>query len=374
MRVSFDSQIFCLQEFGGISRYFASLARELNQMPGINAEVVAPFYVNEYLDKLPEEAARGRRLKGKRIPKPLLTFASALLGEAVFWRTRPDVVHETYYYPRLRGPRCAPRVVSVYDMNYERYPELFPKNVAVPRWKRRAVESADHVICISHHTKRDLMEFCGVPESKISVTHLAHDPIDTLLPPSLNGQPSAPRHAGDRPYLLYVGSRTGCKNFARLLRALASSIVIRDSYRLLCFGGGAFTPDELSLIHQLGLSGCVSQTGGDDACLAACYRDAALFVYPSLYEGFGIPPLEAMALNCPVACSNASSIPEVVGSAAALFDPTDVDDMRSVLETVLTTESTRNALVELGRVRCAMFSWQRCARETVAIYEKVLAR
>jgi glycosyltransferase involved in cell wall biosynthesis len=259
-------------------------------------------------------------------------------------------------------------------MNYEKYPELFPKNVAVPRWKRQAVESADHVICISHHTKRDLMEFCAVPESKISVTHLGYDPIGALLPPNSDRQPLRQHHPTDRPYLLYVGSRTGCKNFPALMRAFASSSAIRDSFRLLCFGGGAFTPDEVALIHQLGLSSCVSQTGGDDAFLAACYRAAALFVYPSLYEGFGIPPLEAMALNCPVACSNASSIPEVVGSAAAMFDPTDLDDMRSVLESVLTSESTRNALIELGRLRCTMFSWQRCARETAAIYEKVLAR
>ena len=104
-----------------------------------------------------------------------------------------------------------------------------------------------------------------------------------------------------------------------------------------------------------------------------CYREASLFVFPSMYEGFGIPPLEAMSMDCPVACSNASSIPEVVGEAAAYFDAADVGSIRTAAERVLQSESYRSELVARGRRRREMFSWRRCAEETLAIYRSVLS-
>ena len=154
----FDSQIFCLQEYGGISRYFASLAREMNLLPAVDASIVAPLYVNQYLRDLPNGTVRGAQIGGKRISKALLCAGSSLASEPVFWRMRPDIVHETYYYPQVRWFRRGIRVVSIYDMNYEVHPELFAPG-SLPKWKRRAAESADHVICISENTKRDLLRF-----------------------------------------------------------------------------------------------------------------------------------------------------------------------------------------------------------------------
>jgi glycosyltransferase involved in cell wall biosynthesis len=369
VRVSFDSQIFCLQKYGGISRYFASLAREMNAMPGVDARVVAPLYVNEYLGELPRGIVTGKKVEGRAIPKPLLCVASSLAGEIVLVGTKSDVVHETYYYPQLRGPRRSKRVVSVYDMNYEKYPGLFPKNDSMPKWKRRAVETADHVICISENTRRDLLEFCSVAEERVSITYLGYDPLSALLP----GRPAAEDGRQEKPYLLYVGSRSGCKNFAALLEAIASSAWLKQGFNLMCFGGGEFAPGERATIDRLGLSSSIIQMSGSDSSLAACYRDAALFVYPSLHEGFGIPPLEAMSLDCPVVCSNASSIPEVVGDAAVMFNPADTDDIRKELEAVLNSASLRETLIARGRLRCRVFSWERCARETMAIYEKILA-
>jgi glycosyltransferase involved in cell wall biosynthesis len=177
----------------------------------------------------------------------------------------------------------------------------------------------------------------------------------------------------DKPYILFVGSRGGHKNFENLLRAYASSTWLRDQFYLLCFGGGPFTSKENALIAQTRQAQRVRQIGGADAQLAASYRHASLFVYPSLYEGFGIPPLEAMSLDCPVACSHTSSIPEVVGDAAAFFDPTSIDDMRQTMESVLNTSATSARLVALGRTRAGMFSWQRCAQATAAIYRQALA-
>jgi glycosyltransferase involved in cell wall biosynthesis len=367
MRILFDSQIFCLQEYGGISRYFASLAREMNLLSGVDAFIVAPLYVNQYLGSLPNGTVRGTRVGGRGMSKALLCAGSSLASEPAFWRMRPDIIHETYYYPQVRWFRRGVRVVSIYDMNYEVHPELFVPG-SLPKWKRMAAESADHVICISENTKRDLLRFTDVREEKVSVTYLGYDPLEPA-----GDLERSPEMGSTRPYMLYVGSRTGCKNFAFLLEVFASSAWMRESFDLWCFGGGEFSAAERLTIERLGLEARVAHKAGGDAALAKCYRGARLFVYPSLYEGFGIPPLEAMSLDCPVACSNSSSLPEVVGDAAAMFDPKDANHMRSALESVLNSEALRNSLIARGRLRCQEFSWKRCARETLDVYRKAMA-
>jgi glycosyltransferase involved in cell wall biosynthesis len=138
---------------------------------------------------------------------------------------------------------------------------------------------------------------------------------------------------------------------------------------VVCFGGGDLREDELELMRELALSpALVEQVGGGDDVLAVYYENAAAFVYPSLYEGFGIPPLEAMALGCPVVCSNTSSIPEVVGDAGEYFDPADVDSIRTSLENVLQSNERRAELIQKGFKKRAEFSWERCAKETLKIY------
>lgn len=372
MRVIFDSQIFCAQQFGGISRYFASLAREMAMMEGMQPRIVAPLHINDYVARLPDELVWGRKVRSSGKARMLVGAASAAMGELIQYGLRPHVVHQTYYYPQPRLPRRAATVVSVYDMTYERYPENFPPNDSIPRWKSTAVARADHVICISEHTRRDLLEMYDIPEERVSVTYLGYDSLATLLKEENPAVVRTRFCGGDRPYLLYVGSRTGCKNFPQLLRAFSSSQWLRETFTLLCFGGGGFTAAETARIRDSDVADCVRHASGPDSVLASAYRHAALFVYPSLYEGFGIPPLEAMSLDCPVACSDASSIPEVVGDAAAIFDPADPEAIRATLEAVLESTSMRDELVGRGRRRRDMFSWQRCARETADIYQRMM--
>jgi glycosyltransferase involved in cell wall biosynthesis len=174
------------------------------------------------------------------------------------------------------------------------------------------------------------------------------------------------------PFLLYVGNRGGYKNFLRLLEAYGASPQLKTGYKLICFGGGAFQADELKTMQTLGLdSGQVTQLGGDDQLLAKLYERASAFIFPSLYEGFGIPPLEAMSHDCPVVCSNTSSIPEVVGDAGEYFDPADADSMREAIERVVTSDNHRKLLISKGRARLKYFSWDRCAVETLDIYMRL---
>jgi glycosyltransferase involved in cell wall biosynthesis len=365
MKVIYDTQIFAEQEFGGISRYFCSLAAELVRLPDAEVRIVAALHVNGYLKELGRGIAAG--LYVRRLPKTgrMIKALGGALFEPVAAMMRPDIVHETYYSPRSTYGGRVPHVLTVYDMIHERFPGSFAVNDPVASYKASAVHRADHIFCISENTRRDLLEIHNLPEDRITVTYLGYD---ALAVSSL----TAAELVGDSPYLLHVGGRQGYKNFDGLLRAYAASNWLHTNFRVVCFGGGAFSALEKGLIAELGLSDAqVMQMGGADDRLAALYRSAAAFVYPSMYEGFGIPPLEAMSLDCPVICSNTSSIPEVVGDAGEYFDPANTASIREALERVLQSGARRNRLVELGRVRCKLFSWERCAQETMAVYRRL---
>lgn len=367
MKIAFDQQVFLLQEYGGISRYLCSLVREFSVRPELQARIFAPLHFNRNLASLESNLSSGQCLP-RLHPKlaRLIMMASKALARQKISRFKPDIVHETYYSEDDFRPNLARRVLTVYDLIHERYPSLFVNSAATSRPKKVAANRADHVICISESTQRDVVEYCGVPEERTSVIYLGVD-LDFVqaVTPTQTYQP--------RPFLLYVGARGGYKNFERLVRAFSRSERLRREFDLLCFGGGPLAVFEHELVVASGLRpNQVMQMGGGDDILAALYRQAAAFVYPSLYEGFGIPPLEAMAAGCPVICSNTSSLPEVVGEAAETFDPLDEDAMLTAMENVLDFPSRRNALIAAGRARYPLFTWEKCARETEVIYRKLL--
>lgn len=363
MRVAFDNQIFNMQKYGGISRYICSLANQLALQDGVDVRIVAPLYVNAYLAGMPKDLVFGKKVRLMPRAERLLHAISRLATRPVISKFRPDIVHHTYYKPDVRAAPLARRVVTVYDMIHERYAEMFSADDDTSAFKRSTTIRADHVICISESTRRDLLELFDLPEGKVSVVHLGFDRL----------QASASLKANGKPYIFYVGHRGAYKNFEGFLRAYASSLWLRNNFNVMCFGGGVFLEAEMRLFGELNLSsGQVLQRSGGDTELADGYRDAALFVYPSLYEGFGIPPLEAMSLGCPVACSHVSSIPEVVGDAGEYFNPLDLDSIRKALEKVLTSADRRTDLIRRGERRSAQFSWHQCALETAAIYKGLM--
>ena len=367
MKIAFDQQVFLLQEYGGISRYLCSLVRELAAMPTVTAQVFAPLHVNRNLVELGRDLYRGRALSSVS-PKflRLTMFASKVMARLDMKRFRPDIIHETYYSQDDFCTHGARRILTVYDLIHERYPQLFVNSKGTTLPKRVAAHRADHVICISESTRRDLLSYFDIPQAKTSVVYLGVDPY--FMMPSM---PTLRYHS--RPFVLYVGARGGYKNFERLVRAFALSARLCREFDLLCFGGGELLPAEWQMIAAAGLpADKVVQLGGGDDILKALYQQASAFVYPSLYEGFGIPPLEAMAVGCPVICSNSSSLPEVVGDAAENFDPLDEESILAAIEVVLDSPSRRTALVCAGLHRSQQFTWQKCARETEAIYRKLL--
>jgi glycosyltransferase involved in cell wall biosynthesis len=366
LKVLFDYQAFADQEYGGVSRYFYSLAASLAGIPDVHARVYAPVHVNQYLAPDVAGIGVGICVKPRRGVRRAIRSLSSLSFYASAPVFSPDIIHETYYSAGASSFGRYPRVLTVFDMIHERCPESFSPTDPTSSIKASAIKRVDHLFCISQNTKRDLLEILDVPEEKVTVVYLAADPLPDVPVPI--------RHlTGDMPFLLFVGGRFGYKNFMSTLRALAASQWLRENFRVVCFGGGALTQAEHVLIAELGLaSDSVVQFGGSDTLLAALYREAAALIYPSSYEGFGIPPLEAMSVGCPVICSNASSIPEVVGNAGVYFDPADVDAQRVALENVLQASEVRSSLIAEGYIRHKHFSWSRCANETLATYRELV--
>lgn len=359
MRIAYDPVIFCLQRYGGISRYYCELARRLNGAGDTVADIVAPVHRNAYLADLSSPTIGRDTEWGQFFATPLIVANRARLAVARGSHAPYDVLHETYYERTPMPIAARTRVVTVHDMIHEKFSAEFSRADSTSARKRAAVARADRVICVSEHTKRDLQELFETPSEKITVVHHGFtEPPEGVAP------------VVDRPFVLYVGQRAGYKNFQRLLRAFAASERAKRSFALVCFGGEPFDRRERALCASLGLDerSVLRFAGGDDV-LGALYRSARALVYPSLYEGFGLPPLEAMSVGCPVLASDASSIPEVVGGAARSCDPRSIDSIREGLESLLFDEAQRDALVRAGHTRAARFSWNDCARRTLAVYE-----
>ncbi|MFL5618864.1 MAG: glycosyltransferase family 4 protein [Gemmatimonadaceae bacterium] len=365
MHIVYDHQIFSTQEYGGISRYVVELARQLDDADNTRATILAPVHMNAFLRFHPPAGVVGAYAPPYPRTARVRRLVNDALSRAWLRMHRPSVIHETYYRRDSLATNRIPSVVTVYDMIHERFAYLFPGSDPTARDKAAAVQRAGAVICISEQARRDLLDLLPVSAEKVSVVHLAHSP----RPTPLAGYAVELRD----PYLLYVGHRRAYKNFSTLLQAIAASEPLRRGFRLVCFGGGSFTPAEWEMARALGFDAdSLVHLEGRDERLASLYSHAAALVYPSLYEGFGIPILEAMGYGCPVACSATSSLPEVGGDAAEYFNPTSPEDMAAAIRRIVDSSSHADALRSRGLQRVTLFSWSRCARETRSVYERLL--
>jgi glycosyltransferase involved in cell wall biosynthesis len=361
MKIAFDHQIFAMQDHGGISRYISRLAGELASM-GHQVRIVAPLHVNAYLPDLPPGLVSGRHIAPSRGARRLTRAVDGVLAPPLLGAFGADVVIETYYAAERTSWGKARVVVPVHDMIHELYPQDFPAGDPVAARKAAAVARADHIICVSENTRADLIRFHPQVAGKASVVLHGFD-VPAALPPVA---PPA------RPYLLFVGLRGGYKNWDGLLAAYAASPALRAGFDLVAVGGGAFTAAESAAIAAAGVAEQVQQRSAPDLELQQLYAGAAAFIYPSLYEGFGIPPLEAMAAGTPVVTMAVSAMPEVCGDAAAYATPGDADSLRMAIEAVVLDPARAAALVAAGRVRLQRFSWTRCAEETAAVLARVV--
>lgn len=279
--VTFDHQIFTTQCVGGVSRYFVELATHLGDLPDVRARVVAPLYASRLL-----RASEAVHRLGWYLPGPIpkvhraVYFANAVLCRALVHGMASDIVHETYYSRIGSNPRRTKVVLTVFDMIHEKFPASFRNPKDMYELKRAALSRADHVICISESTRNDLLELHKLDAARVSVVYLAS---------SMSTAGTAKPSERTRPYILYVGTRHGYKNYLRLVEAFGKSNLHR-SHDLVCFGGGPVTRVEAEAMASHSVpAASVHFVGGDDDLLSRYYAGADAFVYPSLYEGFGIP-------------------------------------------------------------------------------------
>ncbi|AGY59716.1 glycosyltransferase family 4 protein [Gloeobacter kilaueensis] len=361
MRVLYDGAIYNFQSHGGIRRYFDNLFKQLAADYSLSlyrCHPQIPLARRPHLRQYTYRYFRPRRLSSALEP----FFLRGLLGTGRF-----DLLHPTYYsYSPLiaaAGRERLPIVLTVWDLIHERFPDQAGPTADTVALKQKILPLAQRIICISESTKADLIEIYKIPEKKISVTYLATD-LNAAL--ALGDEP-----VPERPYFLYVGSRLAYKNFDRLLVAFAQAFSAKSD-PVLCVVGAPAQPAEQERIAALGLTGRVEfYPYPDDRHLAKLYHRSLALVYPSLYEGFGIPPLEAMACETAVIASNRSSLPEVVGDAGILINPLDIAEWTDALRQLATNPQERTKLIERGSERVKHFSWQKTAAQTLAVYQLV---
>jgi glycosyltransferase involved in cell wall biosynthesis len=316
------------------------------------------------------------------VPEPV-PFATRIVPETPLWTTLRLPLH----FMRHRAPpvmlfpghslplyASSRTVVTVFDLAFELFPDHFTlaDRTRLKAITRHSTRRADLVIAISHSTARDLTEVYGVDPDRIRVVHLGVEP--TFTAPTADVVADVRRRYGlDRPYLLTVGTLQKRKNHAMLIRALPLLLERGHDVDLVFAGGsGWLFDDTMSLISSLGVGDRVRFTGYvPDADLPGLYAGAEAFALVSLYEGFGLPVLEAMACGAPVLVSNVSSLPEVAGDAALTVDPLDLDAVAGALARLLEDSSLTASLRGAAAANVERFCWLRTARETIATMEEV---
>jgi glycosyltransferase involved in cell wall biosynthesis len=245
-------------------------------------------------------------------------------------------------------------------MIHEIFPELFAKEDQTIVQKALLIEKADHIIAISESTKNDILRFYPkTSRSKISVVYLSQ---------SLNQVKQLHLHLPEK-YILFVGNRGAYKNFDFFFNAIAETLLSNPDLRLVCAGGNSFNEQEAKLIACYGLTSQVIQRNFKDSELATYYLNAICFIFPSKYEGFGIPVLEAMTCGCPVVLANHSSFPEVAGEAGVYFTLDDPKDLNAKVSSLIFNEELRQEYANKGLEQAAKFNWEKTSEECLAIFK-----
>lgn len=347
---------------------------ELIKELGKYKDIEQVFYRGFYIDNYPFKRQWFSKYYGLKRPDFLKSRILNFLDNVsvnYFYNSNADknVIYHSLYYRVPKKPK-GPLVVHAYDM----IQELFDKgdNEKTIKFKKNAFDAADLIIAISQSTKQDLCKLYSIDPTKIVVAYPGVSGTffngGSLIK---QGKPSfAKASAGEeKPYMLYVGARDYTyKNFDLLLNTFIDEKYFLQ-FDLVVFGGEKeLTLAQKEIVKKYNGGNWLKQESGSDETLANMYANASVFIYPSLYEGFGIPPLEAMACGCPVVASNASSLPEVIGDAGLLFNPTDSNDLAEKIEKILHDKILAADLIQKGKIRARQFTWENMVQKIYQSY------
>jgi glycosyltransferase involved in cell wall biosynthesis len=373
MKVLFDTQIYDWQINGGISRYFAELIQRLDAKPDMDVMFNCAHSYNTYIQDTKwlksNPCLKSIDFKGKlRIVKKVNQVINRRWSNSILKTGKQELFHPTYYDPYfLEYLGSRPFVLTVHDLTNEKFNDNSALTQKVLGWKKQLILKADHIISISDNTKKDIIDYYNVSADKISMIPLAGG-FDFV-----NDEPVLPADPHHKAYLLFVGSRGSYKNFNGFIAEIADLLGKHD-LQLIVAGGGSFNAGEIAMLKKFNIYNRVTAFAHvTDLHLAQLYNNALIFVFPSLYEGFGIPVLEAMQCKCPALLSNNSSLPEVGGDAAQYFDPFAKGDLRSALESLILNEGLRLQMKDLGLQQSKKFNWQNTADKHALVYQRILA-
>ncbi|MBE7170978.1 MAG: glycosyltransferase family 4 protein [Williamsia sp.] len=394
MKILYDHQIFDFQQFGGVSRYFFELMAHFERDASVEWDLPLLYTDNEYLKKIPRFADsllprskkgdpyknflggtefRGKRIlyrvKNKVLPPPASINETAINKAKAIRKIQEgdfDLFHPTYYddyFLEYIGEK--PFVVTVYDMIHQIFPEygLYEKLDK----NKDLLDRASKIISISESTKTDLVNMFNIDEKKIAVTHLASSLEAEGEDVSASFKEKLPAK-----YLLYVGGRGAYKNFLFFAQVVAAVVEKEKDLAVVCTGA-PFDERERYLFNKTGITGRMHHTYVTDAELRHLYRNAEALAFPSMYEGFGLPILEAFSCGCPVLVSNTSSLIEIGEEAATYFEPKNPGSMINAIRKVINDHEHRQQKIDLGYQQVKKFSWQKTAHETKRVYQQVLS-
>ena len=364
MNILFDYSIFFHQKLGGISRYFLNLQKQFEKKKHIKTKIFAPIHSNKFLKKENENKFINFYIKDyPKYSRKIIKSINYSLSKLYCNYYKPHIIHKTFYSKNFNHDSKTKKIITVYDLIHEIYYKDFGKSENyLPKYN--ILKSIDFIICPSYKTKSDLINFYKIPEEKIRVIYMGIHQFDKIITSNIKKI--------DKPFILYVGDRKRYKNFKNFIKAFSISKKIQNDFKLVCFGGGSFSNEEKLFLTELGINiNEIMQIEGDDSQLCYLYKNAKAFIFPSLYEGFGLPQLEAMSLGCPVISSNHEAIVEAVGDSAILFDPNEPDDIAEKISHVLYSNELLGKLKFKGFERSKIFTWEKCASETLDVYKKI---
>ena len=376
MKILYDHQAFAMQKYGGVSRCFVELYKNLpiGVDPCIALYKSDNVYVKDIMNMRPQETVFDRiinkiNFKGKwRVqlmhkqfrenrPDKNINHSINMLKKGEY-----DIFHPTffndYFLPYLNGN---PFVLTIHDMTPELYPQYFSDDFQIVM-KRKLASLANAIIAVSENTKLDIIRILGIPDNKVHVVyHGCSLPTLQVSQPPFN-----------YPYILFIGDRRGYKNFIPFVNQLLPVLKQHEGLHVVCTGH-PFNSNEIRMFKELGVSGLfVNYWAKSDADLYALYHFAECFVYPSEYEGFGIPILEAYKADCPVLLNRASCFPEIAKDAAIYFDINSTNDLSKELGMVLSMNSnTKEEILSRQRARLTDFSWKKSAELMTQIYKSL---
>ena len=364
MKILYDHQIFSIQKYGGIGKYFCEL---MINLPSEHEYILSLLLSDNqhlkegyrYFKKL-NIPLPDKKFKGKGFLKRNIYNINKLYSMRAISLNNFDLLHPTYFDTYFLNGLKKPFIITVHDLIEFKFKEQFRKISVMPQMKQ-LIKKANRIIAVSDNTKKDLIDIFNINPGKIdTVYHGFNKPIHNKKA-NPYGQ-----------YILFVGKRNGYKNFTTFVRAVSALLNKERDLKLICVGL-PFEKEETNELRNLKILGKTSVLGVNEDKLNNLYSHARAFVYPTLYEGFGMPVLEAFANNCPVCLSHTSSLPEVAGEAGVYFDPNDQESILSAIEKVIYDADFSNKMIAAGNNRLKNFSWKYCAEQTVNSYKKTLS-